>query len=449
MTSAIQKHLRDFVAIIVLIVLALGVGSYILSNQRFYLPGWVPVIGTDFFELKGEFETAQSVMPGQGQTVDIAGVPIGDVKKVELKEGRAIITTVVREKYAPLIKKDAFMMLRPKTGLNDMIIQLTPGSAGAEKVPDGFTVPIRNTLPNIGLDAFIGIFDRDTRDYLNLLLQGGGSGLKGKGRGLSAVLRRFEPTNRDILAATKEVAKRRKSLARLIHSFQLLATELGRHDRELARWVNSSSAVFQSFANQDRNLQETVRLLPDALDSTNRAVTTANRVARDLGPAARAILPGARAFAGSQRQSRPFFRETLRPIRDQIRPFARDVRPTVRTLRPANRDLAALTPNLRRSFSVLNKFLNGLAYNPPGAAEGFLFYTIWGAHIGASVFSTQDAHGPIRRGLIMTTCRSLGVLESVRATDRQLSTIIELLNPPTQALACPGGATPAPAAPGR
>ena len=57
------------------------------SHQRFYLPGWVPVLGTDFFELKGEFQTAQSVMPGQGQTVDIAGVPVGDVKK-RRAEGR-------------------------------------------------------------------------------------------------------------------------------------------------------------------------------------------------------------------------------------------------------------------------------------------------------------------------------------------------------------------------
>ena len=57
------------------------VGGYILSNQRFYLPAWVPVLGTDFFELKAEFSTAQSVTPGQGQTVEIAGVPVGEIKK--------------------------------------------------------------------------------------------------------------------------------------------------------------------------------------------------------------------------------------------------------------------------------------------------------------------------------------------------------------------------------
>jgi len=305
-------------------------------------------------------------------------------------------------------------------------------------VPDGFTVPIRNTLPNVNLDEFLSALDRDTRDYLRLLLHGGGEGLKRQGRGLSAVLRRFEPTNRDILRITKEVAKRRRNLAHLIHDFQLLANELGRHDRELAEWVDSSAAVFESFARQDAKLQETIRLLPSALAATNKAVGSADRVARDLGPAARSLLPGARRFASSLRQSRPFFRDTVRPIRDQIRPFAREVRPTVEVLKPANRDLAKVTPDLAESFKVLNTFLNEWAYNPPGTAEGFLFYTIWGAHIGASVFSTEDAHGPIRRGLILTTCRSLGVLESVTRVDPQLATIIELTNIPTQQQACPG-----------
>ena len=107
MRNAIQKHMRDFIAIIAAVVVALGVAGYILSHQRFYLPSWVPVLGTDFFELKGEFSTAQSVTPGQGQTVDIAGVPVGEIKRVDLKNGRAVVTMEIRQKYAKLIKSDA------------------------------------------------------------------------------------------------------------------------------------------------------------------------------------------------------------------------------------------------------------------------------------------------------------------------------------------------------
>ena len=68
MRHAISKNMREFVAVILMIIIALFVGGYILSNQRFYLPAWVPVIGTDFYEIEAELPTAQAVVPGQGQT---------------------------------------------------------------------------------------------------------------------------------------------------------------------------------------------------------------------------------------------------------------------------------------------------------------------------------------------------------------------------------------------
>ena len=77
MKTAIRKHLPDFAAIIGLILVAVLVSSVILSNQRLTLPGWVPVIGKDFYEIEAEMQTAQSVTPGQGQTVNVAGVEVG------------------------------------------------------------------------------------------------------------------------------------------------------------------------------------------------------------------------------------------------------------------------------------------------------------------------------------------------------------------------------------
>ena len=75
MRRAIRAHLRDFVALLVLLLIAIGVSAFILGHQRLYLPSWVPGIGTKFYTVNAEFSTAQAVVPGQGQTVDIAGVP--------------------------------------------------------------------------------------------------------------------------------------------------------------------------------------------------------------------------------------------------------------------------------------------------------------------------------------------------------------------------------------
>ena len=99
MKTAIRKHLRDFAAIIGLMAIAIAVASVILSHQRLTLPGWVPLIGKDFYTISAELQTAQSVTPGQGQTVNIAGVQVGEISSVKLKDGRAVIGLKIEPRY--------------------------------------------------------------------------------------------------------------------------------------------------------------------------------------------------------------------------------------------------------------------------------------------------------------------------------------------------------------
>ena len=436
MRLAIQKNLREFIAVIIMVLLALLVGGYILSNQRFYLPAWVPILGTDFFELKAEFSTAQSVTPGQGQTVDIAGVPVGEIKKVDLVNGRAVVTMSIRQKYSDMVKRDATMLLRPKTGLKDMVIELDPGTQTLPAVDEGHTIPVAQTQPDVNLDEILASLDRDTRDYLRLLIAGGGEGLKNNGRNFANSFRRFEPLNRDIGKLTGELTKRRRNLGRLIHNLQLLVTEVGKKDKDLAELVVSQNAVFQSFANQDDNLRQFLRSLPTALRTTNKALSQSTQLTEQLGPALRQLTPGAAALAPAQRAQRPFARQTIPPIKNQIRPFARKAQPTVKVLKPAMQDFEKVTPKLATTFDVLNDVFNALAYNPKGSAEGYLFYAYWLNHIGASVYTTQDAHGLIRRGIIFTDCVALGALQTIAARNEQLGTLIDLSNFPTRQETC-------------
>ena len=130
MRRVIRKHRRDFVALLFVVALGVTVAGYVLSNQRLYLPSWVPIVGTDFYTVKAELSSAQAVVPGQGQTVNLGGVKVGDIGKVELGNGRAVVEMKIRRKYAP-IYRDATILLRPKTGLKDMFLSLDPGNKRA------------------------------------------------------------------------------------------------------------------------------------------------------------------------------------------------------------------------------------------------------------------------------------------------------------------------------
>ena len=145
MKRAIREHLTDFIAIGVLIVLGLFTTGVILSQQQQPYPSWIPFLGDDRFELKAELETAQAVTPGQGQTVNIAGVKAGDISEVELVNGRAVVTMLVEERYASLIHRDATVLLRPRTGLQDMSLELDTGTEQAPLVEEGETIPLAQT----------------------------------------------------------------------------------------------------------------------------------------------------------------------------------------------------------------------------------------------------------------------------------------------------------------
>jgi phospholipid/cholesterol/gamma-HCH transport system substrate-binding protein len=444
----IKKQLRVFVALLFLLVGSLGIAGYILSNQRFYLPAGVPLIGTDFYEVKAELPTGQAVVPGQGQTVNIAGVKVGEVGSVTLEDGHAVVVMRIKEKYEP-IYRDATVLLRPKTGLKDMFLALDPGTPAAGKLPEGGEVRLANTLQDVNADEILASLDGDTRAYLQILLNAGGTAFDDKETGASErfdqtaeqdlreTLKRFEPTARNGERFTRLLVERRHNIKRVIHNFQELSSALARRDRQLSGFVDSGNANFEAFASEQDALRAALREFPSALSQTETTLRKAGGLANELGPALQRLRPFARELAPALRKTRPFFSETTPIIRDQIRPFARDVQPTVRDLRNASADLSVVTPRLTRSFKVLNAFFNTLAYNPPGDTEPFLFWSAWGAHAGATLWSMQDAHGPVRRGIVLVGCPTYNSLEQIVIANPQLGVPTQLLNLPAESENCP------------
>ena len=449
MKKAIEKHLRDFLALFFMGLVAFGVTAYILSQERFHLPKWVPAIGSDFYKLNVEFQTGQAVVPGQGQTINIAGVKVGDVQSVHLHNGVAVVSVNMDRKYTP-VYRNAHVLLRPKTGLKDMYLALDPGTKDSGTLPDGGTIPVANTLPDVNPDEVLASLDSDTRDYLQILLSAGGEAFTDKpghqgqaSADLRHTFKRFEPTNRDLAAITSQVAQRKRNVSRVIHNFHLITSQLADTDGTLGRFVESSNANFQAFAAQDAALRSALGLLPDTLKVTQTTLGKADKLGVTGKRAFQNLRPFARALGPALKDVRPFLRQTTPVIKNQLRPFTRLARPTVRDLRPTAADLAITTPRLRRTFTVLNSAFNLFAYNPPGKEEGFLFWQTWLNHAGATIFNTQDAHGPIRRGLVIVSCGALGILENIVRANPQLSVLTQLLSAPSRAQACgqqvPGG----------
>jgi phospholipid/cholesterol/gamma-HCH transport system substrate-binding protein len=428
----IERYRTAFIAVVTMIVIAAAVGGYILSHENLKLPGWVPFLGKSYYTLNAEMTTAQALTPGQGQAVTIAGAKVGEIQSVNLRNGVALVKMRVTPKYARFYR-DATLLMRPKTGLQDMTVEVNPGTAPAGRLPSGSTLPLSQTAPNVNFDEFLAALDAETRAYLQELLAGAGEGLKENGKALAATFKRFAPTARLVQEIAKQVEIRHANVARSIHNFRLLMEAFGSKDKQLASLIDASNAVFATFAKEDRNVQSTLHLLPGALTKTRSGLGKLATASSLLGPTLHELRPFARSLAAGQRATIKLAHATTPIIRNQVRPFARQILPTISELPASLEGLGNAFPKLASSFRVLNEFFNELANNPGSKQGGFLFFLDWGNHNLNSILSTSDAHGVLGRTLVYFNCEVLPILSAIGTVNPTVNLIIGLLKPPTAA----------------
>ena len=206
-------------------------------------------------------------------------------------------------------------------------------------------------------------------------------------RGLPA-LRAHAPRPRRVNGAG---GPRQRNLRRLVHSLGDLNGELASKSDDLAQLVDSSSAVFRAFASEQANITRAVGDLPARAAPDDRHAGQGPDVRRDA-----AARPRSTCARRCGRSTAPT--SAVQPVRqgggadrcaNEIRPFVREARPVVRATSDAGAtSWPTPTPDLTRSFTVLNHLFNLAAYNPngredpdkDGREEGYLFWIAWVQH---------------------------------------------------------------------
>jgi phospholipid/cholesterol/gamma-HCH transport system substrate-binding protein len=410
MQQAIRKNLRNFIAVMVLFVVALVTTYAILQEQRLR----IPVLEEKPFELEAEFETAQAVVPGQGQTIRVAGVRIGDVQGVEVEDGVGVVTFAIDREFLP-VYRDATILMRPTTGLKDMFFDMDPGTSAAGEFEEGDRVAVANTAPDVNLDEILEALDSDTQAYLRLLLVGAGEGLRGRDKELGMVLGSIGPINKDLARLNSLVAQRKENLSRLIHNMNVLTNRIGQNGADLSELVVTSNAALGAIAEQDPSVQRAVRLLPGTLAQARSTLEETARFAEVLGPAFNDLRPFARRLDEVNSSTSRLAREATPAIKDQIRPFVRAARPPLPDLREAADLYSKTAPRLADIGNSANRLLNMAAWNPNGTEqageagrnEGFLYWIAWLNHNSSSVWSAGDGTGYMRRIYLTMGCEQV------------------------------------------
>ena len=231
-------------------------------------------------------------------------------------EGRARVKMILEpDKLGPLYS-NARLLLRPKTGLNDMSIDMDPGTPQPGKpdggeLHDGDVLPVWNTLPNVNPDEVLAALDADTRRYLSIVANAGGAGLDGRGdrpapgaRGVAADAARHPPRDAGAGRPPREGQAARRTTCACCPRRRPTPT------RSSCGWSTRARRCSTRSARATRELAASVERLPGALAATRDALTDTRALADR--PAARRPRSCARPYASSARRCvdvRPLLRD--------------------------------------------------------------------------------------------------------------------------------------------
>jgi phospholipid/cholesterol/gamma-HCH transport system substrate-binding protein len=228
--------------------------------------------------------------------VRISGVKVGRVSSVELDHDRTRAEIEVDPRYAPL-PRDTRAILRQKTLLGETFVELTPGHRSSGILPDGARLPRPQVLNTTQLDEVTRALDPVTRRDLQRLVHGLSDAAHGHAQALSDALGKLVPfadRTTDLLTVLDE---QHNAVHRVVRDTGTVLDALARRQGQLSELVTAGDRVLATTASRNRQLAETVHILPTTLAELRPTLVVLRRVATDARPVMAALRPAARSLA--------------------------------------------------------------------------------------------------------------------------------------------------------
>ncbi len=386
---------RDTAVLAGLAVLGLASGGYILSQQRLALP-W-----NDTFTFAADFTEAPGISPGNGQEVRMAGVTVGDITKATVtKSGKARLTFSIDPDKGSEVYDNARLVLRPKSPLNEMYVEVAAGGAPGKPLRQGGVIPDAQTEDPEQVDEVLQHLDEQSRTAVGSLLAEADVALAHAAVALPPGVEAADGTLTSLQPVVVELTKRRENIRKLVTSLSDIAKVAGSDDARLAALVRDSRSTLAVLDRSDAQLDASLAELPGVTAELKRATSSVSALSEELDPALDALsgagkeLPAALVQLRSTVGRLDTTLDAAGPLARQARPLVADLKPVVADLRPILDDVQAVTNRADVSTAQLVKYLPDV--------KDFVYNT-------TSVVSLEDANGGILRGLFELSDNSLPV----------------------------------------
>ena len=360
LTLEVRRAARPFAVLLVFLAASAASASVILGNIGIALP-W-----QDTYRTQVAIDDASGVVAGK-QGVRLAGLEVGLIKDVELRDGRAVATIELSDDGGP-IYRDARLRLRPETPVDDIYLDIEDrGTPAAGALGEDDVLPAGRTRTAVDIGRVVNVFNADTRTRVEQAIDGYGRGLGESGDDFRAALVQLAPFLEAAKRLTRQTAERRRQTRRLIHNFRLMTEELALRDRDLRTVVARGAGALGELGRNEAAVQELLAELPPTMRRLQTTFATVRAAADELDPAFEALGPVAAALpegldglAEFSAAAQPAFRALRVPL-PRLQSFVGQLRPTARDLRTAFDDLRPVPGRLDRVTRLIGPCERALA----------------------------------------------------------------------------------------
>lgn len=397
--AGLARNVAIFAA---LIILGLAVGLWYILQEDTIFP-WTHQ--TSYY---ADFADASAVAPGQHQEVRVAGVHVGDIGSASVtKGGVARIQLQITRRHLKLYQ-NASAILQSKTPLNEMYVELNPGTPAAPALKPGGTIPLSQTTSPVEIDQILQHLGPTQQAALQVLLDQSQPALAGASNYLPADLQSLDTTLKKLEPVASALQTRQADIATLVTDLNQVAGAVGGNQSRLAGLLDSAQSTLGVLQANDGSLASAIKDLPAATQALGSSLGSVQTLTTQLNPALQqlrnssAVLPGAIDQLNSTLLA-------LHPVLDQLNPLVKaaipvtgnlgsylgQANPTLAGVKQISPDLAPLTAYIQYDMP----WLKGFFYNTD------------------SVLSVYHGNTPLVRSLVVGGSASLaGLLQQYGIT---------------------------------
>lgn len=306
-----------------------------------------------------------------GDDVRVAGIRVGKVKDIQLKEGRAVVTMSFdgkRELY-----KDAKAVISQRSALGQAYVNVTPGTPNAGQLPAGTVLSSDEHANGQDLTNVLNVLNAPTRKSLRSTVLELGNGSRGHAADLNAALDTLPTALPDLATISSALtAGNGENLAQVLSAANALATSFKGQQQSLADLTGQLDTTLSALATDGgAPLSDALKSAPAALTSVRGALDALTTPLADTRQAVTTLRPGAQSLGAATPDLRSFLRDS-RGALDKVPGVAKQAGDPIDALTATMTDARPIAPRLANAVVSASKPLAVLA---PYSPEASLFFT--------------------------------------------------------------------------